>query len=101
MQDKTLGLEEFNKLFKPIDEPEMDEGYTWQFEESSEATEVAKKFDSERPYRHIWTAVDGGGIDILLQNGYHMCNRLFYIVCETPWGDGTDTDKDVYIEAEY
>jgi hypothetical protein len=30
-----------------------------------------------------------------------MCNKIAYIVCETPWGDGTDADRDVYIEAKY
>ena len=36
-----------------------------------------------------------------LINGWHVCNRLAYVVCEVPWGIGTEADTDVYIESKY
>lgn len=99
--EEVIKLRAFNKFFKPLDEPEKEKGYTWQFDMKNDATDEAKKLDSENPYRHIWTAVDGDGSDVILLNGYHYCNRIFYIVCETPWGNGEMSDKDIYIEAQY
>lgn len=99
--EEVIKLRAFNKFFKPLDEPEMSKGSTWQFEAADEAKKIASQYDENNLYRHIWTAVDGEGSDIILLNGWHACNRLFYIVCETPWGSGEESDKDIYIEAQY
>lgn len=101
LKKDVVKLKDFNTYFKPLDEPEKDKGYTWQFEDGTDAKAQAELLDKEHSYRHIWTVVDGDSGDAIILNGWHACNRLFYIVCEIPWGDGTPADSDVYIEAEY
>jgi hypothetical protein len=98
MLKTSYTMEEFDETFKPIDDQH---DQTWQFESKNEATKEAEKLSKEHPYRHIWTVVDGDDGSLVAINGYHLCNRLFYIVCETPWGEGLPSDKDIYIEAEY
>jgi len=100
---KPLTVKQFDDYFKPI-ENEDGNGYLIDF--SNEAEQVAKEYIAENNlttevHQHIWTVVDGSSGKLCTINGCHMCNRIGYMVCETPWGDGTDSDKDVYIEAKY
>lgn len=91
-----MTFRKFKKLFRPIGLKEV-----LQLDNSKQAKAHAVLFDAKQPYRHIWTAIDGGGSDITLINGLHVCNTLFYVVCEVAWGDGSSSDKDVHIELEY
>lgn len=93
-------VEEFDEAFDPLWEP--DDEQLWQFDSYDDAIIEARKFDTTNPYRHIWTVVDGdSGEQLIVINGYHLVNRLFYLVCKHPWGTGEESDKDIYIEAEY
>ena len=90
------------KYFKPV----LDEdGQEMQFEGSNwdkllvEASKYAE--DKEKLYRHIWAVIDGDNDKLIILNGRHTCNVLFHTVCEVPWGDGSTSDADVYIEANY
>ena len=74
------------------------------FDYSEEATHQANVFAHAlctKPYQHIWTLVDGDSGKCCLINGWHRCDRLAYVVCEVPWGDGSDNDSNVYIESKY
>ena len=64
------------------------------------ASAIAEK-NGTKPYQHIWTVVDGDSGDLLLLNGWHLCNRINYVLCENAWGDGTENDSKIYIEAKY
>lgn len=97
---KPLTIRQHEKFFKPF----VKDDDTILFDYSDEATEKATEFanaQNTKPYQHIWTLVDGDSGKCCLINGWHRCNRLAYVVCETPWGDGSDSDYDVYIESKY
>ena len=59
------------------------------------------KAQGTEPHQHVWTRVEGDSGKLVLINGWHICNRLDYLICKQPWGDGTDEDKDIYIEVKY
>jgi sulfur transfer protein SufE len=100
---KPLTVKQFDDFFKPI-ENENEYGYLIDF--SNEAEQAAKEFIKKNNlttevHQHIWTVVDGSSGKPCAINGWHMCNRIGYIICKTPWGDGTENDSNVYIEAKY
>ena len=100
---KPLTVKQFDNYFKPI-EREDELGYLIDF--SNEAEQTAKEYIKENNlttevYQHIWTVVDGDSGKPCAINGWHMCNRIGYMICKTPWGDGTENDSKVYIEAKY
>ena len=98
---KPLTEKQFNKFFQPITNSN---GYL--VDSLSEAKEKANEIIKDnnldtKTYQHIWTVVEGESGKLCTLNGNHMFDRFGYIVSKTPWGDGTDKDKDVYIEAKY
>ena len=98
---KPLTANQFTKFFEPIINSS---GYL--VDSLSEAKEKANEIIENnnldtKTYQHIWTVVVGQSGNLCTLNGNHMFDRFGYIVCKTPWGDGTDKDKDVYIEAKY
>lgn len=64
---------------------------------------TVEEFDETfEPLLEPETVMDGNsGEQLVSINGYHVVTRLFYIVCKQPRGTGDDSDKDMYIEAEY
>ena len=97
---KPLTIRQHEKFFKPF----IKDDDTILFDYSEEATHQANVFAhalGTKPYQHIWTLVDGDSGKECLINGWHRCNRLAYVVCETPWGTGEESDSDVYIESKY
>lgn len=100
---KPLTVKQFDDYFKPIVNKNED-GYLIDY--SKEAIKIAEKHIKEnnlttKPYQHVWTVVDGYSGKLCTINGWHLCNRIGHMICKTPWGDGTEKDKDVYIEAKY
>lgn len=100
---KPLTVKQFDDFFQPI---EQDNGYM--IDDSKQAESIAKENTiviknntTTKPYQHIWTVVDGESGKPCAINGWHVCNRLGYMVCKTPWGDGSEDDSKVYIEAKY
>ena len=98
-QIRTLEPEEF-EFFKPI-QPNED---TFHFESLKEVEDYLLENNlnyGEERYRHIWTMVDGDNDSVVLINGFHFVNRLGYVLCQIPWGYGTNDDKELYIEATW
>ena len=100
---KPLTVKQFDDYFKPI---ERDDECGYMIDFSNEAEQIAKELIQEnnlttKPYQHVWTVVDGDSGKLCTINGWHYINRIGYMVCKTPWGNGTEKDKDVYIEAKY
>ena len=98
-QLRPLEPEEF-EFFKPIQPNE----YTFHFESLKEVEDYFSKNNldyGEERYRYIWTMVDGDNDTVVLINGFHIVNRLGYVLCKKPWGYGTQDDKDIYIEATW
>ena len=97
---KPLTVKQHEKFFKPV----VKDNSTILFDYSYEAITEANVFShalGTKPYQHIWTLVDGDSGKEILLNGWRLCNRLAYVVCEVPWGDGSDNDSEVYIESKY
>lgn len=91
----------FHKAFNFIEDEHKN---TRQFETADEV----KKFLLENgvpeteQYKYVFTCVDGEGTKLYLLNGWHMCNRLYYLVSTTSWSTGNkEKDANVYIEANY
>lgn len=97
-----LNSDDFDNFFKPLSD---EFGVIVQYDCDKASVELLKseldKRTDNNQYRYVWTCVDGEEDDLLLLNGWHVCNRLFYIICETPWGDGSKKDAELYIEAIY
>lgn len=101
-EEKALEVETFDSFFQPSEDEET--GCPKLFETYDEAVKAeALKYAAspDQLYRHIWTVVDGDSGDLIVLNGWHLVNRVHYMVTKTPWGDGSPADADVYIEAQY
>jgi len=111
MSDKLLTLNEWKDEFEPVlefDEETKEEGdilfyetYEPHIGSMKEYAEKLAKASGAKFYQHIWSRVDGDGGKLILLNGWHRCNRLDYCLSSIPWGDGSDEDKDIYIEVTY
>lgn len=98
--ERKLTVEEFDEFFKPISYNDTQVIYDY-WEQAKEKIDKLIAENGNKFHQHLWTVVDGEGDSLIALNGSHMFNRLGYIVCSEPWGDGTDEDKNIYIEAEY
>lgn len=105
--DTLLTYEEWEATYIPATNPEEDdavvfyETYSPHREDVTIYAEQLAKEQGTRLYQHIWTRVDGDNGKLILLNGWHICNRLDYCVSHIPWGNGTQEDKDTYIEVKY
>jgi hypothetical protein len=52
-----------------------------------------------QPDNKIWTYCDDGDNGYLSQ-GYHIVNRLGYVICANPWTDGDD-EVHLYSEKDF
>jgi hypothetical protein len=69
---------ELEDKFTVIDNPNGEEG------------DVVFEFDETLAYpvNRVWTVVEGDNSDILwAQTGYHVVNRVYYLVTEEEWGE--------------
>jgi hypothetical protein len=42
---------------------------------------------TEADTKHIWTIVDTDGDDLIILAGFHIINRLGYLITDEPWED--------------
>jgi hypothetical protein len=64
----------FERRFRPITGP--DGALTWRFEQ------LPRDVDPHR----VWTITDCDG-RLTVTPGYHLVNRIDYVLCEVPWTD--------------
>lgn len=91
----------FYKAFNLI---ESDNGDLKQFDTREEVTNflTSQGIKEGEQYKYVFTCVDGEGSKLLLINGWHYCNRLYYVVSTTSWSSGVnEIDKDLYIEVNF
>ena len=91
----------FYKAFTFID-TEHDE--IRQFDTSKEVTDFLTEqgIPEDSHYKYIFTCVDGERDKLILLNGWHYCNRMFYVVSTKSWSTGNlEKDGQLYIEANY
>lgn len=102
--NRLLSIEEWEEEYSPIQDVEGNKIYETYGEYLEELKADADVISTERgtePYRHVWTVVDGDSGKLIILNGWHLCNRIHYLLTDTPWGDGSESDKDIYIEVTY
>jgi len=46
--------------------------------------------DVMAPLEHVWTVVDGDDGDMYAIPGYHIVNKVGYVITENPWHDETE-----------
>lgn len=75
---ETLSEEEFEERFLP---KQMDNGDLYELDDLKRLGIKAE---------HVWTIVEGDSGDLYASAGYHVVNRLGYIVTEMPWVTGLE-----------
>jgi hypothetical protein len=45
-------------------------------------------------YRYVWTIVDGDSGKMYLSPGYHLVNRIGYVLCEIPFNETEESNTD-------
>lgn len=78
--------------------PEINEKFT--LLQNADDPSEGDHFDFEQtkkyPLRQVWTVVEGDTDGWWCLTGYHVVNRLFYLVSEQEW-----TDADAEIDYQY
>jgi hypothetical protein len=69
-----IGEWEFEEQYVPLDSP--DGGNTWEYEDTL-----------QHPPERVWTLLDGEDGGIWASPGYHIVNKIGYVVTEKPWTD--------------
>ena len=41
----------------------------------------------KKNYKKVWTLVDVGKRELIACTGYHLCNRINYVITEEEWKD--------------
>ena len=79
-----LTYDEFEAQFKPVENPDHDHG-VFQFDAYDKNDSDFLEFMSVNYPNHIWTRIDGEDGCIYNINGWHIVNRIDYIITEIPW----------------
>lgn len=98
------GSEDLFDIFEPI----MEDYQYLQFDSAQAVKDWVlnnrPEWELEIAY-HVWTVVDVGddtASGLELQNGWHFCNRMFYILTENSWKlDDMDYSNIPLIQFEY
>lgn len=59
---------------------------------TQENGEYTHEYDQvrDKDARFVWTLVDGDDDGIYVQAGFHVVNRIAYLVTEVPWTNGDE-----------
>lgn len=103
-KDGDLKSSDFWLIFSPCEDEDgiaRYETYGEEFKNLKEKLSELSDAAGTQPYQHVWTVVDSGGEDVVALNGWHSANRLYYITCKNPWGDGSNEDSKISISADF
>ena len=83
----------FVKKFSPIPNPyrstPIHPAYVFEYYPDDPETEILAK----TPVNRVWTVTDGGGnAPFSLSAGYHLVNRMGYVITEKPWDKADEAD---------
>ncbi len=84
-----LTEDEFDSQFLPVENLEQDQG-TCQFDAYDENDSGFLQFIVFNYPAHVWTRIDGDNGRLYIINGWHIVNRIDYIVTEIPWLEDHD-----------
>ena len=79
-----LTEEEFEMQFRPVENIEQGLGI-YQFDAYDEKDAGFLQFMATSYPAHVWTRIDGDDGCLYNINGWHIVNRVDYIVTEVPW----------------
>jgi hypothetical protein len=72
-----ISRDDFDAIYKPRESPSGEPVWTWDEVQAA-------------PLTHVWTVVTGdNGEDEYASPGYHIVNKVGYVVTEVPWPDDT------------
>lgn len=74
----------FDAQFKPVENIEQGQGI-FQFDAYDSKDKGFFQFMAEHYPTHVWTRIDGDDGQIYNINGWHIVNRIDYVVTEAPW----------------
>lgn len=78
-----LTEDEFDTEFKPVENLDQGQG-NYHFDVYDSQDSYFLQFMSTNHLNHIWTRVDNENGPIFI-NGWHIVNRIDYMVTENPW----------------
>ncbi len=84
-----LTYDEFEEQFKPVENVHADQG-VFQFDAYDENDSDLLQFISINYPFHVWTRIDGEDGYVYNINGWHIINRIDYIITEVPWVEHND-----------
>ncbi len=79
-----LTEDEFEVQFKPVENIEHGQGI-YQFDAYDEKDYGFLQFMAINHPTHVWTRIDGDDGRLYNINGWHIVNRIDYIITEVPW----------------
>ena len=93
---KTITWENFVEQYKPIKNKVKGASIDgFMFETFGEELKILlekaniKMVNGKNGY-HIWTVIDGEKYKLYLSNGWHIINRLGYLITKKAWKEGED-----------
>lgn len=86
---KIEDFEAFCEKFKAREHGETESGNPMLLETYGAELETVRKTDP----RHVWTLLDGDDGELYVCAGFHLVNRVNYIISEMPWLTGDETFK--------
>ena len=81
--------DEFEEQFKPVENLDQGEG-TYQFDAYDSTDNGFLQFMAINYPNHVWTRIDGEDGCIYNINGWHIVDRIDYVITEVPWLDNHD-----------
>ena len=90
-----LTEDEFDTQFKPVENIEQGQGI-YQFNAYDAKDKAFLQYMAINYPAHIWTRIDGDDGSIYNINGWHIVNRIDYIITEVPWLKNHDYEVRYY-----
>ncbi|MEA2037075.1 MAG: hypothetical protein U9O94_06175 [Nanoarchaeota archaeon] len=85
---RELTIKEWEEEFLPIKNTIYNEEIDY-FEPYSSEWDFIRKQDPH----HVWTVVDTDD-GLVINEGYHLCNRVMHFITKNPWTKGTQYQID-------
>jgi len=81
--------DEFDAQFKPVENLAQGQG-VYQFDAYDAKDSGFLQFMAINHPTHVWTRIDGEDGCIYNISGWHIVNRIDYVITEVPWSDCHD-----------
>lgn len=95
MNTIIISEDQFDDLYQPIPNHIFDHEEAWFYETYGEEHEYILELVG-RGTNTVWTYQDDDNGDPCLTSGYHVVNRIGYIVTSVPYKD----DDDIYVKLD-